>query len=149
MRTARPSSELLRPLRAWLAGAADQGKGWDRTAKQSPAGAQASGRTAHTQSPQLAGIEDQQGRPPPPPRQGLDPTGRLGHAGTQTSFGTHGCLSGGADGRCICPNSSRRSKAATASRRPWHCQCKVTAAPLLEAQAEAERLFHCSILYMS
>lgn len=71
---------------------------------------------------QLAGTEDQQSRPSPPPRQGLDPAGRLGHAGTHTSAGTHGRRSGGADGRRMRPMRSRCSKAATASRRPWQCQ---------------------------
>ena len=68
---------------------------------------------------QLAGTEVQQSRPLPPPRQGLDPAGRLGHAGAQTSAGTHGRWSGGADGRCRRTLLTRRSKAAAASSRPW------------------------------
>ena len=74
--------------------------------------------TLYPTTAQLAGTEDQQSRPPPPPRQGLDPAGRLGHAGAQTSVGTHGRRSGGADGLCRRPMLRRRSNAAAASRRP-------------------------------
>lgn len=75
---------------------------------------------------QLAGMEDQHARPPPPPMQGCSPGRRLGHAGDQTSAETHGLLSGGVVGCCSRPAARSSAKAASAFRRPCIKQQRVS-----------------------